>query len=91
LWVKLLDAAHDEIGQFDQRRSPSPQGSQSRYRAITQTSGAISGGGQTHSTGIGRFAQCRVRAGGLSKDRRIALDVENVILDLEGETDLVTK
>jgi hypothetical protein len=79
------------MGQFDQRRSPWAQGRQSRDGPVSQTSGSISGSGQTHSTGVRRFAQCRVSAGGLSEYRRITFNVENVILDLEGETDLVTK
>src|SRR3569833_2692238 len=91
LWVKLLDAAHDEIGQFDQRRGPRPQWRQSRDRAITQASGAISGGRQTDSTRKGRFAQCRNHTSALSKNHHNTHDVEDVILDLECETDLITK
>src|SRR5262249_18133474 len=88
---ELLDTAYDELCKLDQGCAAWPKRGQRRDCAIAKGASPVACRGQTHGTGVGRFAERRVRPRGLPEHGHIALHIQDVILDLESETDLVTK
>src|SRR6185437_12532758 len=81
-------AVYHVARQLRQGRGAAAEGLKGRDRGIAQRRGPCPRGGQSRGARVGRLAVRGVGAGRLAEQRRIALDVEDVVLDLEGEADL---
>src|ERR1700733_9474939 len=88
--MRALSPALDHIrSQPCQYIGSFPQWRKSLASALSQFTSSDLGGLKTQHTGVGGLGACRVRAAGLADLFGLALDVENVILDLKGETDVL--
>src|SRR5579871_3512544 len=77
-------AADDEIGELGERRGPRSQGLEGGDRRVAQLPRPRARGVEPRRVRIGGLLERRIGAGRLAEEARVALDVENVVLDLEG-------
>src|SRR4029077_11988123 len=82
-----VGTADDEIGELRQRLRARGERRQGADRGIPQLARAAARRGKSCGRGVRGLGQCSIGAGGLAEQPRVALHIENVILDLEGEAD----
>src|ERR1700746_1462772 len=81
----------DEVGELHQRGASAAERSERGDAVVAQLPRPCARVLEPDGAGVSRLGMRGIGTGRLAEHCRIALDIENVVLDLEGETDVGTK
>src|SRR5581483_612916 len=86
----LTGTVDHELRKLGHRSGAHTERHQRLESPIAQVPGPLPRGAQADGTRVGRLAKRGIGPGGLAEQGRVALDIENVVLDLKREPDLGT-